>query len=454
MRTPDHIMYNTVDQQYQKKSTPSRHMAHESLRRDEREGVAFDDREKYDLLEAREAAEAAKPFMDTATDLYDTYNSLETYDYLEDVVRETNLGPLVAYAENRAHNAAETKNIPELSHAEKSVIEAYQAEKELLKSEQAISDSSDELMLSSDGLKDAIDAAYGRRKSAKDRDEAYKWQKMEAKLKRYGDYLDNDMNNGAPDHEGFAEFHPSTSRASVLLGIAHSRNGELKDVDSNHTVLGVRGDTRRMKELTEMNNFLAELYPQKDNTSEYKPLSDNEIAAAKAQLDQMTISSTRKSGEASTGYEAPAESHEPHYNLVETIPEAKDLIYSNPDYLTELIDESEAYANFSAGKVDTSNAVISSNLKTIEQDLPEVRQAVQSWRETSGMDFKQYIEAASQGDIEVTQEQRYAALSANSMIRNTFWRESAMARRMAKKIADKSEASDVDKAFGAEYFRN
>lgn len=430
--------------------TPSTEFSKLSANRDVAEGVAFDGSEKYSILEAQEAAYAAKPFMDAAIDLYDTYNGLDNYDHMEDVVGETTLQSLVAYAENRAHNAAETKNIPELSHAEKSVIEAYQAEQELLKSEQAISDSSDELMLSSDGLKDAIDAAYSRSKSANDREEAYKWQKMEAKLKRYGDYLEN----GTHDHEELAEFNPNTSRASVLLDIANYRNGELKDVDSNHTVLGVRNDTRRMKELTEMNNFLAELYPQKDSTSEYKPLSDDEIAAAKAQLDRMTISSTRESGEAGVGYEAAAKSHEPHYNVVESVPEAKDLIYSNPDYLTKLIDESEAYAKFSTDKVDTSNAAISSNLKTMERDLPEVRQAVQNWRETSGMSFKQYIEAVSLGDIEANQDQQNAAYSAKMMLRNNFWRESDMARRMAKKIADKSESGDVAKAFGAEYFRS
>lgn len=431
--------------------TPSSYMNNMSLRRDIEQGIPSEER-KYNVLEAQEAAYAAKPFMDAATDLYDTYNSLENYDHLEDVVGETNLSSLVAYAEKRAYDAAETKSVPELTHAEKSVIEAYQAEKELLKSEQAIFDSSDELMLSSDGLKDAIDAAYDRSKLATDREERYKWQKMEAKLKRYGDYLDNDMNNGSPDHEGFAEFHPSTSRASVLLDIA-SRNGELKDVDSNHTVLGVRQDARRMEELAEMNNFLAELYPQKDSTEEYKPLSDDEIAAAKAQLDKMTISSTRKSRETDVEHETQTESHEPHYNLVETVPEAKDLIYSNPDYLTELIDESEAYAKFSADKVDISNAAISSNLKTMERDLPEVRQAVQNWRKTSGMSFKQYIEAMDAGDIEATQDQQNAAYSAKMMLRNSFWRESSMTRRMAKKIADKSEAGDVAKAFGAEYFR-
>lgn len=433
--------------------TPSTEFSRLSTNRDVAEGIPAGEERKYNILEAQEAAYAAKPFMDTATDLYDTYNSLDNYDHMEDVVGETTLSSLVTYAESRAHNAAETKSVPELTHAEKSVIEAYQAEKELLKSEQAISDSSDELMLSSDGLKDAIDAAYDRSKLATDREERYKWQKMEAKLKRYGDYLDNYMNNGPPDHEGFAEFHPSTSRASVLLDIA-SRNGELKDVDSNHTVLGVRQDARRMEEMTEMNNFLAELYPQKDSTEEYKPLSDDEIAAAKAQLDKMTISSTRKSRETDVEHETQTEPHEPHYNLVETVPEAKDLIYSNPDYLTELIDESEAYAKFNTDKVDISNAAISSNLKTMQRDLPEVRQAVQNWRETSGMSFKQYIEAVGAGDIEATQNQQNAAYSAKMMLRNSFWRESSMTRRMARKVADKSESGDVAKAFGAEYFRS
>lgn len=402
--------------------TPSTEFSNLSTRRDIAEGIPAGEERRYNILEAREAAYAAKPFMDTATDLYDTYKSLDNYDHMEDVVKETTLSSLIRYAENRAHNAAETKNVPELTHAEQSVIEAFQAEQELLKSQQAISDSSDNLMLSSDGLKEAIDVAYDRRKLAKDRKEAYKWQKMEDKLKRYSDYLDDRAigSNNSPDHELFAEFNPDTSRAGILLNAA-VHTGELKDVDSTYTVLGVRGDTNRMRQLAEMNNFLAELYPESKETD--------------------------------TGYETQTESHEPRYNLVESVPEAKDLIYTNSDYLTELIDESEAYAKFSADKLDTSNAAISSNLKTMERDLPEVRQAVQNWRETSGMSFKQYIEAVSAGDIDATQDQQNAAYSAKMILRNSFWRESSMTRRMAKRITDKSEVGDINTAFSAEYFR-
>ncbi len=403
--------------------TPSSYLNNMSLRKDIEQGIPSEER-KYNVLEAQEAAYAAKPFMDTATDLYDTYKSIDNYDYMEDVVGETNLGSLVAYAEKRAYNAAGTKSVPELTHAEKSVIEAYQAEKELLKSEQAIFDSSDELMLSSDGLMGALDAAYDRRKLAKDSKEADKWQKMEAKLKRYGNYLDDIAigNNDTFDVELSNEFSPNRNRASVLLEAA-LRTGELKDVDTNNTIPEMRSGTRRIQELAEMNSFLAGLYP--------------------------------KSGEKETGYETPAGSHEPHYNLVETIPEAEDLIYSNPDYLTELIDESEAYAKFSADKVDAGNAVISSSLKTMGRDLPEVRRAVQTWRDTEpGMSFKRYIEAVTSGDVEVSNDQLEAAQSAKMMLRNTFWRESSMARRMAKKIAAKSEVSDVAKAFVAEYFNS
>lgn len=402
--------------------TPSSYMNNMSLRRDYEQSIPSEER-KYNVLEAQEAAYAAKPFMDVATELYDTYNGLENYDHLDDVVGETNLQPLVAYAEKRAHDAVETKIVPELTHNEKSIIEAYQAEKELMESEQAISDSSDELMLSSDGLKDAIDAAYDRSKLATDREERYKWQKMEAKLKRYGQYLDDPtIEDGSFDLELQGEFNPNRGKAAVLLNSAVLRDGELKSIDEYNTMTQVISGTRRMRELTEMNNFLAELYP--------------------------------KSKESDTNQEASAEKHESHYNLVESIPEAKDLIYSNPDYLTELIEESEAYAKFIVGKVDMSNAAIGSNLKTMARDLPEVRQAVQNWRETSGMSFKQYIEAVSQGDIEATQDQLNSALSAKMMLRNSFWRESSMTRRMAKAIDDKSEVGDINKAFAAEYFNS
>lgn len=190
------------------------------------------------------------------------------------------------------------------------------------------------------------------------------------------------------------------------------------------------------------------------NVSEYRPLSDDEVAAAKAQVDEIMTSSTLKSRETDTKHESPAELHEPHYNIVETVPEARDLIYSNPDYLSELIDESEAYAMFSADKLDADNAVISANMKIMERDLADVRQAMQNWRKTSGMNFKQYIEAVGQDDIEATQDQKNAAYSAKMMLRNTFWRESSMARRMAKKRTDNSGAGDIEKAFDDEYFHN
>lgn len=266
--------YDITTDTYLKNPTPSRHMSRESLRRDRREGIAFDDREQYDTLEAREAAEAAKPFMDVATDVYDTYKRIDTYDYMEDVVKETNLGSLVGYAERRARDAVESKTVPELTHVEKSVIEAFQTEKELLRSEQAIWES--DVELDSDGLKQAINIAYDRSRLAKDRREAFKWEDMSKKLRRYSEYLSGD----APDdREAYEEFKPNTSDASLLLGVGAER-GVLPNEFQHVSVAGVRNETRNMQRLTEMNNFLAELYPKKRE----QPLSDDEIAAARAQL--------------------------------------------------------------------------------------------------------------------------------------------------------------------------
>lgn len=217
MRTPDHIMYNTVDEQYQKKSMPSRHMAHESLRRDEREGVAFDDREKYDLLEAREAAEAAKPFMDIAVALHDVDDEIHGTGELTHENKT-----LIEYAEQRARLAAKKGEARELSDAEQKILNVYEAEAEAAKVKLGLGEIWDAM-----GPKDVLAAeieADDRFNQAKTREERGKWKDMSLKLEKYRRFLES----GQDDQ--YKEFSTDTEHASYVLQRMDAETGETTEL--------------------------------------------------------------------------------------------------------------------------------------------------------------------------------------------------------------------------------
>lgn len=219
MRTPDHIMYNTVDQQYQKKSTPSRHMAHESLRRDEREGVAFDDREKYDLLEAREAAEAAKPFMDVAVALHTVDDEVKGGGTGE-LTSENKI--LIEYAEQRARLAAEKGEAREMSDAEQKILNVYEAEAEAAKVKLELGEIWDAM-----GPEDVLAAeieADDRFNQAKTREERGRWKDMSLKLEKYRHFLES----GQDDQ--YKEFSTDTEHASYVLQRMDAETGETTEL--------------------------------------------------------------------------------------------------------------------------------------------------------------------------------------------------------------------------------
>lgn len=392
--------------------TPSTELSKVATQRDIDEHIPAGEPREYNLLEAEEAAYAAKPFMDVAVELYgaqeDKELALENSNF-------SDLGSLIDYAERRARFAAEKGEVRELSDDEQKILDVYKAQAESDKVKLALGDTYLDI-----GPKDAISAsieANDRFKQATTREERRKWVDMEQKLERYADYLHTGNDNNDKEFSIYPGYTGGLlDRMDAKTG--NTREWDGKPIDGKKLLLRAHN----LRTEADMLRFLGE------------HMVGN------------------RSNERATNNETASELHKPHYNVAETVTEAKALIYGNPDLLGELIEESEAYAKFSADKLGTSNAAISSNLKTMERDLPEVRQAVQDWRETSGMSFKQYIEVVSAGDIKATQDQQNAAYSAKMMLRNRFWRESSMARRMARKIGDKSETGDIDTAFGAGYF--
>ncbi len=391
--------------------TPSTEFSNASTRRDIVEGIPAGEKRTYSLLEAEEAAYAAKPFMDVAVELYNAQED-ETKEL---ALQNSGLPSLIDYAERRARLATEKGEVPELSDDEQKILDVYKSQSESDKVKTDLG--GDYLDLQPEDAISASIEAEDRFKQATTREEKSKWSNMGRKLERYADYL----KSGNDDQ--YEEFSTSTTHVAGLLDRMSAETGEVAEWDGE--------PLDRKKLLLQVHNLRAE-----------------------AEMLRFVGDHTDfKHGENNADQEAPKQGHELYYDVVGTVPEAKELIYSNPDYLTELVDESEAYAKFSSGSLDTSNAATRINIKIMERDLPEVRQAVQDWRTTeSGMNFKQYIQAVAEGDINATQEQRNAAGSARLMMRNMFWREPSMVRRMAKKQTDKSEVGDINKAFGAEYF--
>lgn len=245
MRTPDHIMYNTVDQRYlTKPPTSSKYMSHESLRRDEREGVAFDDREKHDILEAREAAEAAKPFMDVAVELHQTQEEVVGTD---EITHENKA--LIEYAEQRARFAAEKGEARDLSDTEQEVLDVYKAQAQAVNVRVELGD--DFWNMGPEEIISAAIEAEDRRKQATTREEKHKLADMERKLDNYARFL----KSGEDDQ--YAEFSTDTTQASYLLGRMDVATGETTEYDGksvNHNKLLIQA--RNLRSEAEMLRFV------------------------------------------------------------------------------------------------------------------------------------------------------------------------------------------------------
>jgi len=219
-------------------------MSHESLRRTEREGTAFDDREKYDILEAREAADAAKPFMDVAIELHETQEEAVGTDELT----HENMA-LIEYAELRAKNAAEKGEARELSDTEQEVLDVYKAQAEAQKAKLELGD--DYWNISPDEVISAAIEAENRRDQAKTRDEKSRWADLERKLDKYARFL----KTGEDDQ--YKEFSTDTQEAMYLLGRMDVATGETVDYDGkpvDHNKLLIQA--RNLRSETEMLRFV------------------------------------------------------------------------------------------------------------------------------------------------------------------------------------------------------
>lgn len=415
-------------------STPSSEFSRLSQAQDVAAEIPLSVR-KYDMAEAGMAAHAAKPFMDAAANAFDAYRE-GSYYWSDDVMQESGvLSSLVRVAEAKSREAIESGRVSELSRPEEIILEAVGA---LTEVERSLA-KTDIDHINDAEIRNAVNVAFKRSRNATDAREKTKWLDMVRKLDHWSEYLHTSQH----DEEQFQEFGTASSmRVEFLLGMA-ADTGEVRFFE-HASMADVRKDMISLRKKSEMYNFLAELYPAVKDSGGHKPLSDDEVAAAKKQIDNLTVRSRSET-------ETSAEARNPRYNLVDTVPEAKELIYRDPDYLSELIEESEAYVEFMKEKSDASNA--RAQIEVMKRDIPELRRAVVEWQKMSQeLSFTQYIEGVNDGQIEATRQQWNYADAARNVLRNISWRESAMARRMARKYTDKAEVGDLNREFGARYF--
>lgn len=193
--------------------TPSTEFSNVATERDIAEGIPSNER-RYNLLEAREAAYAAKPFMDIAVELYKSQEDKEL------ALDNTDLNTLIDYAEQRARFAAEKGEVRELSDEEQKILDVYKAQAE---TDKVMLEGGDDLfnyITNPESIISASVEANDRFSRATTREEKGKWGDIERKLERYAEYLKT------ANDDQYKEFTTDTGHAAGLLGRMNVETGK------------------------------------------------------------------------------------------------------------------------------------------------------------------------------------------------------------------------------------
>jgi hypothetical protein len=197
--------------------TPSTEFSEASTRQDIFEGIPAGEERRYNILEAQEAAYAAKPFMDVAVELY------EAQEYKEFALDNTNLNTLVDYAERRARHAVEKGEVRELSGDEQNILAIYKAQAGVDKVKLELGDTYDNI--TPEDITSATVEAQDRFNVSSVREERSGLKRMEYKLDRYASYLKTG------DDSSEKEFSTTTDHAAGLLGRMDVRTGKTTEWD-------------------------------------------------------------------------------------------------------------------------------------------------------------------------------------------------------------------------------
>jgi hypothetical protein len=196
--------------------TPSTEFSNVATERDIAEGIPSNER-RYNLLEAQEAAYAAKPFMDVAVELYESQEDKEL------ALDNTDLNTLIDYAEQRARFAAEKGEVRQLSDEEQKILDVYKAKAESDKVKLELGDTY--LEITPDNANSASIEAEDRSKQATTREEKSKWIDMERKSENYAHYL----SSGQDDQ--YDTFSTNTAHVAGLLSRMNIETGTTTEWD-------------------------------------------------------------------------------------------------------------------------------------------------------------------------------------------------------------------------------
>lgn len=397
------IQYLIKQKMSEKLHTPSQEFSNRSTNRDIEQGIPFDER-KLNVLDSLEAAYAAKPYMDAAVDLVNAYQENEggRGESMDNIIKESpGLESLIRFAEAKAHQAVENGEVSVTTGPEEIVLSAYAAEADMERAQTKCD--YDNLM--PDDLHKVADVAYSRSKSLQGR-ERTRMSDMEQRLHRFATFLET---GGADDEDIRKEFRADTTRAAQVLD---SNTATVRPTEYVR-VSEVRQDANWMRGQAEMYEFLSEFYPKHD-------------ASVENNIDKRN----------------------PHINEAESRAEASERIYGSSELLTELLDESIAFADFVTDTPELNT--MTPDLNRFRRDLPEIMEAVENWKQSgSDIDFRSYLEQVEEADA--GDQAWNAAKSAKAALRNQIWRESEMSRRMNAKIEDKREVGAREQ-FRINYF--
>lgn len=155
-------------------------------------------------------------------------------------------------------------------------------------------------------------------------------------------------------------------------------------------------------------------------------------------------------------FEAPQEI----LDVADSPAEAQEMLYSQPDLLEALFNESSAYNDFLiAHRDEFPNATkqFDIGLKSFNKNHDAFKAAMEGWKTDSlgFASFDAYTKAISSGDVDVSDNLWEAVSDARQLMKNKSWsdRKSQAMRRMVRRNTDKSEVLSVGAKFAREYFK-
>lgn len=267
-----------------------------------------------DVERAQIQAYTAQPFMDRASELFDTLQSSPAFQDFsgQEIIEDRGsygLESLVHYAAHKAELADKRGQRLELTHNERTMLDAYSAEASLIK---VRTEYDDELFnFDPDEHVDYLqEVAFDNVRSAKTPQEKAYWRKMSKRLEDYSAHLRSEVTS-----EQWGD--RNTTDAGYLLDSARLSNSDDVQDQEGISVQDVRYQTQKMNEQAEMFMFIGEVLreeqaksvPETEKAEVNTGLTPAQIEAMRQQVANTRTRSDARSAETVTVPTVPEDWH-------------------------------------------------------------------------------------------------------------------------------------------------